>query len=196
MPEVDGWSVLQSLKADADLAAIPVVMVSLAADRGLGFALGAAAVLSKPVDRNELASTIRSQCGPTPERPVLVVEDAADMQEMTSRTVERLGFPVIVAGNGQEALDWLAANPPPRLILLDLLMPVMNGFEFLQRLRDKPEWRELPVVVLTAKTLDDHERRHLEGQTQRILGKGDSAYQGLTKVLRDVLAPASETLAP
>ncbi len=196
MPEIDGWEVLQSLKADRELAAIPVIMVSLAADRGLGFALGASAVLRKPVDRDELASAIASRCAPGGGGAVLVVEDAIDMQQLTCRTVERLGFCAIVAGNGREALDWLAANPRPRLILLDLLMPVMDGFEFLEHLRMRTEWRDIPVVVLTAKTLDEAERKQLAEHTQRILGKGEAAYQGLTSVLLDVLTPPSSVPAP
>ena len=187
MPQVDGWAVLRSLKADPELASIPVVLVSLAADRRLGLALGAAAVLTKPVDRAELAAALRATSAALDAGPILVVEDDAAVQALTARTIERVGLRAAVAGNGREALDWLEVHPVPALILLDLLMPVMDGFEFLRRLRERPDWARIPVVVLTAKTLNEAERAALAESTQQVVTKGSTDQLGLSKVLREVI---------
>ncbi len=185
MPQVDGWAVLRALKEDTGLAAIPVVLVSMIADRGLGFTLGAASVLSKPVDRAELAAALRAHCPSLADEPVLIVEDDPAMQQMTERTVERLGLSPVAAANGQQALDWLEHNEAPAAILLDLLMPVMDGFEFLQQLRARADWQSIPVLVLTAKTLTAEERSELASMAQRVLAKGDSGHLGLAQVLRE-----------
>jgi signal transduction histidine kinase/CheY-like chemotaxis protein len=187
MPQVDGWSVLRSLKADQQLAPIPVVLVSITADRGLGFALGAAAVLSKPVDRAELSAALRTHCVPTDGAIALIVDDDPAIRALTERTVERLGLTPVTACDGQAALDWLAENRPPALILLDLLMPVMDGFEFLHHLRARPGWRDIPVLVLTAKTLTEAEREQLAAMSQVVIAKGQSAHHGLTAALREVI---------
>jgi signal transduction histidine kinase/CheY-like chemotaxis protein len=206
MPQVDGWTVLRSLKADPDLAAIPVILVTMTADRGLGFSLGAAAVMSKPVDRAELAATIRAQCALPAEAAgetagqaagasadgtvVLVVDDDGPTRELTARTAERLGYVPAEAENGRAALDWLAGHARPAAILLDLLMPEMDGFEFLRELRGRPDWADIPVIVLTAKILTEAEREELRAMTQRVVAKGQSAHLELTRVVRAVLQPA------
>ncbi len=192
MPQQDGWTVLRQLKADDDLRSIPVIMVSVTGDRGLGFSLGAAAVLNKPVDRFELAATIHAQISAgaqDQDGTILVVDDDPPTQALTVRTVERLGFTAAVAGDGAAALAWLDANPLPRAILLDLLMPAMDGFEFLHHMRARPAWRDVPVIVLTAKTLTDSERTELQAMTQRVLAKGLGGYLELTRVVRSVLEP-------
>jgi signal transduction histidine kinase/CheY-like chemotaxis protein len=192
MPQQDGWTVLRQLKADDDLRSIPVIMVSVTGDRGLGFSLGAAAVLNKPVDRFELAATIHAQISAgvqDQDGTILVVDDDPPTQALTVRTVERLGLTAAVAGDGAAALAWLDANPLPRAILLDLLMPAMDGFEFLHHMRARPEWRDVPVIVLTAKTLTYSERMELQAMTQRVLAKGLGGYLELTRVVRSVLEP-------
>ena len=193
MPQQDGWTVLRQLKDDDDLRAIPVIMVSMVGDRGLGFSLGAAAVLNKPVDRAELAATIHAQLSAGAQDldgVILVVDDDKPTQALTARTVERLGFTAALAGDGAEALAWLDANPAPRAILLDLLMPEMDGFEFLRQLRARSGWSAVPVIVLTAKSLTDTERLELQAMTQRVLAKGLGGYLELTRVVRSVLEPA------
>ena len=192
MPQQDGWTVLRQLKADVGLRSIPVIMVSMTGDRGLGFSLGAAAVLNKPVDRAELAATIQAQLSAGAEDQegvVLVVDDDLPTQALTARTVERLGFTAALAGDGAEALRWLEAHPLPRAILLDLLMPEMDGFEFLRHLRGRPAWRAVPVIVLTAKILTQAERDELQAMTQRVLAKGQGGHLELTRVVRSVLEP-------
>ncbi len=130
MPQVDGWSVLIALKREPELARIPVVLVSMVDNRSLGFALGAAAVLPKPIDRDLLLERVRSLCA-RHDGVVLVVEDDAAARDLIERTIERLDHPVSVAINGREAVTWLESNPLPALILLDLEMPEMDGFAFL-----------------------------------------------------------------
>ncbi len=193
MPQPDGWSVLQALKADPELASIPVVLISITADRNLGLALGAAAVLSKPVDRAELAAALREHCAVPDGEAVLIVEDDAATRQLSERTIERMGLRAALAADGQAALDWLETNAPPALILLDLLMPVMDGFAFLRHLRARAAWRDIPVLVLTAKTLTAEEREALAAATQRVVGKGDSAHLGLTQMLSEAIGQPAVT---
>ena len=120
---------------------------------------------------------------------VLVVDDDPPTQALTARTVERLGFTAALAGDGAAALAWMDANPMPRVILLDLLMPEMDGFEFLRHLRARLEWRSLPVIVLTDKTLADAERQELQAMTQRVIAKGQGGHLELSRVVRSVLEP-------
>jgi signal transduction histidine kinase/CheY-like chemotaxis protein/HAMP domain-containing protein len=187
MPQVDGWGVLHTLKGDPELADIPVVLVTANQDSSLGFELGAVAFLTKPVDREALLDTIRGCCAGK-RGVVLVVEDDARTRELTERTVEKLGFSVAHAANGRQGLTWLEANRPPVLILLDLLMPEMDGFAFLERLRSQGEWQGIPVVVVTAKQLTAEERQWLGQTTQRVVTKGQSAHVDLSQAVRAVLA--------
>ncbi|ALN74606.1 response regulator [Aureimonas sp. AU20] len=188
MPHLDGWSTLSALKDDPALAEIPVVIVSVSNDKALGFSLGAAAMMTKPIDRNALGEVVRRLAGPSGQGTVLIVEDDAPTRELMARAVERLSLAVASAAHGRAALEWLAGREPPAAILLDLQMPEMDGFEFLARLRAEPRWASVPVVVVTAKELTLEERRVLEAGSQRIVAKGKAAYLELTDALRQARA--------
>jgi PAS domain S-box-containing protein len=187
MPGLDGWSVLAALKADPDLADVPVVMLTIVDDQNLGYALGASDYLTKPVDRERLVSTLRRRLGQRVGRPVLVVEDDGPTREMIRRTLEREGWQVTVAENGREGLARLA-EAPPALILLDLIMPEMNGFEFVAELRQNEAWRAIPVVVITAKDLTAEERARLNGCVRQIVQKGATSREALLQEVRDLVA--------
>ena len=149
MPDMDGWSVLRALQADPGLRDIPVVMVTMVDDRTRGYALGATDYLTKPVNREQLLKAMnRYQCADD-FCMVLVVEDDEETRSIMARTLEKEDCDVMQAGNGREALEQMAQIKPD-LILLDLLMPVMDGFDFLTVLRARPEWQHIPVIVITA----------------------------------------------
>ena len=169
MPGMDGWSVLAALKADAALCSVPVVMLSMVDDRSRGFALGAVEYLMKPIDRGRLAEVASRHGGKS--GPVLIVEDDAGLREIARRELERAGFVVDEAANGQRALDALAGRVP-KLILLDLMMPEMDGFEFLERIKANPAWSDVRVVVLTAMDLTSDQRARLGTRVERIVQKG------------------------
>ncbi len=180
MPGMDGWSVLSALKADPDLAAIPVVMVTFLAERALASSLGAADYVFKPVDWTRLRHVMERFR--EAEGEVLVVEDDADTRQRTRQALEKQGWTVAEACHGQEALDSIA-HAIPRMILLDLNMPVMDGFDFLRELRSRPGCEAIPVVVLTALDLTPEDRRRLRGANQ-VLNKGDTSLQDLAEKLR------------
>jgi GAF domain-containing protein/DNA-binding response OmpR family regulator/HAMP domain-containing protein len=169
MPKPDGWDVLTALKADADLYDIPVIIVTMAPDRGIGLSLGAVDVLTKPVDRARLTALIHRLV--RRDGPVLVVEDDADTREMMRHTIAKMGLAVAEAANGRRALGWLGEHAPPAMILLDLMMPEMDGFEFLDALSARPEWHEIPIVVVTAKQLSGAERERLLLQARKVIEK-------------------------
>ena len=180
MPGMDGWSVLNALKADSTTIKIPVVMVSFVADANVSAAMGAADAVPKPVDWARLTAVMerfREQGG-----DVLVVDDDADMRHRLRSVLEKGGWTVSEAGNGAEALDKVV-HAPPHLILLDLTMPVMDGFSFLHRLRQTPGCADIPVVVLSARDLTGEERDSLDG-ANRILRKGETSMRELTAELR------------
>jgi len=185
MPSMDGWSVLQELKADPDLCDIPVIVVSMVSDRELGYSLGATDYLTKPVDRDRLLKTLQRHChGPA---RVLIVEDDEPTRVVTRRTLEAAGFAVDEAANGAEGLERVAANPPA-IILLDLMMPVMDGFEFLRRLRAQQDTANLPVLVLTARDLSADERAFLEQSVASILDKQATDLDQVLANVRDAVA--------
>jgi len=188
MPQMDGWSVLVALKKEPELADIPVVIVSVSNERALGFTLGASGMLTKPVDRNELTAYVSRLTGAQGGGTVLVVEDDPATQQLMQRTVERLGHHAAVTANGREGMDWMMTNLLPSVILLDLQMPEMNGFEFLTRLRADDRWRDVPVIVVTAQQLTVAERQMLSERTQQIIAKGQGAYVELSQALHRVIA--------
>ncbi|RYC29625.1 response regulator [Lichenibacterium minor] len=184
MPGIDGWSVLGMLKADADMADIPVVMVTSVEQRGLAAALGATGYVQKPV-RWDHFKAIMDRFRP-PEETVLVVDDDADTRQRLRAFLEKDGWGVIEAENGREGLDRVEAGRPG-VILLDLTMPVMDGFTFLQHLRGRPDCVDLPVVVLTALDLTREDRRRLAGANQ-ILHKGDDSLRAIAERLHRLVA--------
>lgn len=183
MPGMDGWSVLSMLKSDPETAEIPVVMVTMLQDRQLGFALGAAEFLTKPVDADKLRKTI-SRYAPDQPDDVLIVEDDPVNREMLRRMIEKEGCKVREASNGSEGLQCVAQHKPS-VVLLDLMMPVMDGFEFLSILRQNPDASGIPVIVVTAKDLSDADRARLSGSVHAIIQKG---AMDRDKLMRDVCA--------
>jgi signal transduction histidine kinase/CheY-like chemotaxis protein/HAMP domain-containing protein len=187
MPGMDGWSVLAALKVDAAVADIPVVMLTMLDDRNLGYTLGAADYLTKPVDRERLVAVLERY---RRDLPVLVVDDDPDFRDLARRTLEREGYSVVEADNGRAALDRLRGTVPG-VVLLDLMMPEMDGFDFVAAVRADAAWRSLPIVVITAKDLsaEDHER--LNGYVARILQKGALSREVLLGEVRDLVAASA-----
>jgi signal transduction histidine kinase/CheY-like chemotaxis protein len=193
MPRMDGWAVLTALKSDPELAEIPVIIVTVLADRGIAVSLGAAEFLTKPVDRARLAATIRQHVYGS--GVVLVVDDEPESRGLARRHLDRLGWEVAEAADGADALSWLSQNSRPAMILLDLLMPGMNGFDFLEEIEKHAPWRGIPIVILTAMPLGAAERELLAGRTREVVAKGaDDLAQVLRRVMMR-LPKAAETAA-
>jgi signal transduction histidine kinase/CheY-like chemotaxis protein len=187
MPGMDGWAVLTALKADAELADIPVIMLTIVDDKNLGYALGAADYLTKPVDRDRLVAILQKYRDEAPSRLVLIVEDDAAAREILQRTLEREGWAVTTAENGHVALQRVAAQQPA-LILLDLMMPEMDGFQLVEALREREAWRSIPIIVVTAKDLTAEDHLRLNGYVEKILQKGAYSREALLVEIRDLVA--------
>jgi DNA-binding response OmpR family regulator len=186
MPGMDGWTVLSRLKADAELAAVPVIMLTMLDDKTLGFSLGASEFLTKPIHRDVLVATVQRFCARPTDR-VLVVEDDALTRDLIRRLLESEGFQVAEAVNGRVALEEVAKSEPS-LILLDLLMPEMDGLEFLTEFGRQERWRSIPVVVVTAKDIGVADRDRLNGYVEGILQKGAFSHEEFMDKLRELVA--------
>jgi CheY-like chemotaxis protein/two-component sensor histidine kinase len=195
MPDLDGWTVLAALKGDPALAAIPVIVVTIVDEKARGYSLGATDYMVKPIDRERLAAVLKTLCGNRSAPHALVVDDDPTVRAVVSQTLERAGWSIAEAENGRIALQRVAARRPD-VIVLDLLMPELNGFEFLAALRRDPAWRSVPVVVLTSMDLTAEDRRILNGSVERILQKGawerDQLLAEVGRVLASVV-PAEPT---
>jgi PAS domain S-box-containing protein len=188
MPGMDGWAVLAALKTDPELAAIPVVMLTVVDDKPMGFALGVAEYLTKPIDRPRLAAVLGKYVhAGTDARSVLIVEDDAAARRMLRQELKTGGWQVREAANGRLALDQVAAHQP-ELVLLDLMMPEMDGFEFLDELRKRGATPPIPVVVITAKDLTDEDRRRLQGGAARVIQKSGHGPEALLAEVRGLVA--------
>src|SRR5215510_6876139 len=195
MPQTDGWAVLTALKGDAELRDIPVVIVTILQDRAIGLSLGAVDFLTKPIDRARLTALLHQLL--RREGLILLVEDESNTRAMLRHAIELMDLEVAEAVNGRAALEWLAQNQPPALILLDIMMPEMDGFEFLDAFRKHPEWQDIPVIVLTAKELTAQERERLMGQTRKVIAKGDSFRDDIaTAIGAAIRRPAAHAAAP
>jgi PAS domain S-box-containing protein len=183
MPQIDGWTVLGTLKNDPELADIPVVIVSLLDERPLGLSLGAAEFLTKPVDRAQLAAVVRTYAGAANGR-VLVVDDNPDDRDVMTRSLADGGYDVVAVASGAEALAWLEQNPPPALMLLDLMMPGIDGFAVLDRMRSDEKLRETKVLVMTAKDLTADESGFLLERGGTVIPKGPNGRAGLVEALK------------
>jgi PAS domain S-box-containing protein len=191
MPDLDGWSVLKALKADPELCDIPVVLVTIMRDRDLGFALGAADYLTKPLDREMLMRAVGRHVHGDSRTQVLVVDDDPKTRDMLRRTLQKAGCTVAEAANGSEAIEALE-RATPGLVLLDLMMPGMDGFEVLERLQGEETWREVPVIIVTAKDLSREDVERLNGRVVKVLQKG--AYQR-RDLVRDIQAMIARQVA-
>jgi signal transduction histidine kinase/DNA-binding response OmpR family regulator len=184
MPGMDGWAVLAELRKDPELHAMPVIMASMLDNREMGLALSADEYLTKPLDRARLQAALRRLCHSRHSRTVLVVDDDPSAREVAQRALQQEGWQVATAENGRVALDRIAESRPA-LVLLDLLMPEMDGFEFLHELRRHSDCRDLPVIVQTAKDLTPADLELLQRNVQQVLQKGAFAREEL---LSDVCA--------
>ena len=189
MPGMDGWTVLSKLKADDELKDIPVVMLSMLKSKSQGMALGASDYLTKPVERNTLISVLKRFIPKHKENghyDILILEDDKDTQELFQRTAEREGWKPRTAENGVVGLQRVNESIPD-LILLDLMMPEMDGLTFLAELRKKSEWEEIPVIAVTAKELTEDDLEFLNAQTQQVLHKSEYTPPDLVQQIRTVL---------
>ncbi len=178
MPEMDGWETLVRLKNNPKLANIPVVMSSIVEDRHLAQTLGAADYLVKPVDKQRLVNVLDKHIGRNEQGCILVVEDDAASREMLCRILLQEGWTVQSADNGLKAIDCIQAEQP-LMILLDLMMPEMDGFEVIKRVRQNPNWHDIPIIVVTAMDLTTVEHGLLNEQVTNVFQKGKYNKQQL-----------------
>jgi len=188
MPGSDGWNVLRTLKADADLSSIPVVMLTIIDDKNLGFSLGASEYLTKPVDRERLVRVIRRFRHEGGGRALVVDDDEATRDRLRD-LLRGEAWEVSEARNGVEGLEALGRGMPD-LILLDLMMPEMNGFEFLSALRARDGGERVPVVVVTAHELSAEERDHLSSHVARVFDKEHLDGETLVAEMKRLLGQA------
>ncbi|NJP04715.1 MAG: response regulator [Chloroflexaceae bacterium] len=188
MPRMNGWAVLALLKADAELATIPVIMSTVLDDKRKGKALGADAYLTKPLDRKHLAEILRKYSGLNKNgaATILLVEDDLATRDVFQRMFEQVGWHVICANHGLMALEQLAEQQPD-LIVLDLMMPEMDGFQVVTVIRAIPAWRTIPIVVVTAKELSHQEQEQLQPMVNRTLQKGQYSRETLIEQIRMVI---------
>ncbi|MEW6126214.1 MAG: response regulator [Acidobacteriota bacterium] len=186
MPSMDGWAVLAALKANPAVSHIPVILLTFLEDENLGYALGASAYLVKPIERLRLIQTLNQYKTANPGGEVLIVEDDAPTRELIYRTLEKEGWQIRQAENGRVALQEVAVSPP-QVILLDLMMPEMDGFEFVIELRRNPLWQSIPIIAITAKDVDVKEFSYAQGQVSKVLTKGKYNREEMISEVRNSL---------
>jgi len=184
LPGVDGWEVLAQLKADPKTAAIPVIVVSMLDERGRGFALGAAEYLVKPVGKEQLlAALYRAAAMPERKHTVVAIDDDPLAIELVRASLEPEGWTVLGAATGQDGLA-LIRERQPSAVLLDLLMPGMDGFEVVEALRADPDTKSVPVVILTSKSMTQQDKERLQGRITYVARKTEFDLSGLAGLLR------------
>jgi PAS domain S-box-containing protein len=191
MPGINGWTLLSILKSDPALASIPVIMLTMVDDRRKGFALGALDYLTKPIERNLLTEVLKKYCNDQSPAPILLVEDDFSSRQILKDLLEAEGWSVVEAENGLVALEKLATTQP-MMILLDLMMPEMDGFEMITELQKREDWRAIPIVAITAKNISSQDQIKLKGSVEQVLQKGAYSCEELLIKVRDLMTKHSD----
>jgi signal transduction histidine kinase/DNA-binding LytR/AlgR family response regulator len=184
LPDVDGWNLLMGFKRDPSLQDIPVVLVTLADDRTRGLAIGATDFLAKPIRRDALLATMRRVLPSSANGPILVVEDDDATRDVTVRMLKGEGYPVDSVADGRQALTWLDEHPLPSLILLDLMMPEIDGFHVITELQCRDDWKAIPVVVFTAMDVPPARLAFLERHVESVVQKGGYGPERMLEEVR------------
>jgi CheY-like chemotaxis protein len=186
LPGIDGWQVLAQLKASPDLKSIPVIMLTQMTTENFGYSRGVADYLVKPVSGQTLVEHIKKNIALKDIDYVLVVDDDEAVRYLYVTTLLKAGWQVQQAVNGKEALEMIRQKIPA-LILLDLIMPEMDGFEVIECLQRSPEWKQIPVIVLTAANLSEEELARLNSTSLRVFQKSNYRRSDLLKVVREII---------
>jgi signal transduction histidine kinase/DNA-binding response OmpR family regulator len=194
MPDLDGWSVLAALRQDPELAEIPVIMITIVDEHRRGIALGTAGYLTKPIDRERLHRLVSRFRAPVPPTRVLLVEDDAVQREGMRGWLEGPQWTVREAANGREALKRIQESKPD-VILLDLMMPEMDGFAVVAALQKEAAWRDIPVIVITARALDAQDRARLNSGVQSVLIKETFRPADLVERIRRLVQKKPEIIS-
>jgi len=193
LPDMDGWSVLTQLQTDPSLADIPIIIISMIDEKRKGYALGALEYMVKPIDKERLNFLV-NKYGGVSDRTVLVVDDEPDARSVLRRRLEERSCIVSEAENGELALEQIQ-KAMPSIIFLDLMMPVMDGFDFLEILRNDPRLNKIPVVVVTGKDLTQEDRRRLNGKVKLLLQKKSYPQENLLEQVREQILQHLPTLS-
>ena len=185
MPQKDGWGVLSELKADPATRDIPIIVISIIDNKELGFNLGAFDYLVKPFEKEAISAVLQRIHG-VPSKRVLVVDDESATVDLLTQILQDEGYQVTGTYSGEEALSALDTSPQD-IILLDLVMPEMDGFEVIQRVKANPRWKDIPIIVVTAKDLTDSDWRFLNRSIDRIIQKSGIDRESLMKEVRSLL---------
>jgi len=192
MPKLDGWSLLGALQADPELSQIPVVVVSVVDQRGMGIALGARAFVPKPIERERLLAALMKHV--RPPGSVLVVDDDLACLDLVRRTLVEEGLDVHCVPSGEAALLHLE-KARPDLVLLDLMMPGLDGFNIVEAMHKNPSLRSIPILVMTAKELSVGERSRLSGRVEQVLAKDAGRPVNLVQWVRRIAIKRSQSAA-
>ena len=184
--DMNGWQVLTYIKNQPALVHIPVIMLTMVDEKKTAFSLGATAYLTKPIDWDDLATTINRCVRKAGQKSILVIDDDADARKLARLVLENEGYSIIEAENGYLGLLRLAERKPSA-ILLDLLMPNMNGHEFLNEMEINEQWADIPIIALTAMELDENERQSLESRVSVIIQKGAYSIDQVLSAVRELL---------
>jgi CheY-like chemotaxis protein len=195
LPGLDGWEVLTRLKHDEATSSIPVIIISVVDNPELGIALGAVDYFVKPVPAKDLINRLRhfnfANHDAREKTQILVVDDERANRDWLTEVLEPAGFGVIAADGGREAIE-LARTRHPDLVLLDLMMPDVSGFDVVEALRSDKSTLGMPIMVLTAKDLTEADKRQLNGRVSSILQRGSTGASDLVTLLRQAVAPQTE----
>ena len=190
MSKNDGWDALISLKTHPQLSGIPLILFSMIDDNNQQYIFGTAEYFEKPVDRRRIISVLKNYSNEGNDNNVLIIEDDPDQIELLKHSLKPNGFILEEAENGEKALEQISKKKPD-LILLDLMMPVMDGFEFLERLRSKTEWESIPVILISAKKLSTDDYYRLNNNIINIL---EGRFKKRDDLIGNIIGYIKETL--
>ncbi|MDQ1318035.1 MAG: hypothetical protein QG588_1691 [Candidatus Poribacteria bacterium] len=186
LPKKDGWQVMQELKNFTDTADIPIIIVSIIDDQNLGFSMGAAGYLVKPIDKEQFLSILdKIDLTPKQKPKVLIIDDKPEDVRLIESTIISEGFDVLTAFDGVDGINQ-AVNNKPDLIILDLLMPGMSGFDVVKSLQENTEASKIPVIIITMKELTSEDRERLNSKVKSIVQKGEDARLHLLEAIRNI----------